>query len=236
MPLFKKSPRFDLPNVRPLPITGDNENALAYVGTNPKEGLAQLKVLMTEECQPGHMVLEIGCGALVAGFPTMQFLEPAHYVGVDPNAWLIDASRSIPEVESTVREQKARFLHNDCFDGRELGPFDFILSHSILSHASMEQLKLFLDRAASQLNDGGKAVVSLRLAEGNRFGSKPSAQADDDFSEWVYPGNSYFRRHTVFHEASERGFLVSFPEQLVEIITSTHPESFHDWVVLEKSA
>jgi cyclopropane fatty-acyl-phospholipid synthase-like methyltransferase len=223
-----------LPELPTLPITAENAEAVAYVGTKAKEGLAQLQTLLVNGCLPSHRVLEIGCGALIAGFPVMQYLEADRYVGIDPNKWLIDSSLKHKEVQEVVRSKNAQFLFNEDFDGSSLGSYDFILSHSILSHAAFWQLELFLDNAWKQLNRGGKAVASLRLTEPNKFGSKGSREADRDFLDWVYPGNSYFNRQTVVAEGEKRGFRVRFDPELTRIITSTNPASFHDWAVFER--
>ena len=34
-------------------------------------------------------VLEVGCGCLSAGVPVMRYLQRGHYVGIDPNRWLL---------------------------------------------------------------------------------------------------------------------------------------------------
>ncbi|HEY3780730.1 MAG TPA: class I SAM-dependent methyltransferase [Fimbriimonadaceae bacterium] len=230
--LFKK--RIELPSVPALPAAEIDWKAVDFVGTNPAEGLAQLKVLQMEGCDPQHRVLEVGCGALIAGFPTMNYLNKGNYVGLDPNKWLIEASMKSALVTKTIKEKDAKFLYNDQFDGSDFAPYDYILSHSILSHTSFDQLKLFFANAYKVLNKGGKAVVSIRLAEGNRFGSPGSKIADEQFTEWEYPGVSFFRKATVTREAEAAGFSIRFEEEMIRVITSVHKHSCHDWLVLTK--
>jgi cyclopropane fatty-acyl-phospholipid synthase-like methyltransferase len=230
--LFKK--RIELPTVPALPTSGIDPKNFEYVGTNPNEGLAQLKLLQMEGCQLHHRVLEIGCGALVAGFPTINYLNKGCYVGIDPNKWLMDASLNLPEVRKTVESKEAKLLYNDQFDGAEFAPYDYILSHSILSHASFDQLRLFFANVHKVLNPGGKAVVSIRLAEGNRYGSKGSEVVDEQFTEWQYPGVSFFKRSTVIREAEAAGYKVRFEDEMIRIITSANKHSCHDWLILDR--
>lgn len=224
----------DLPNVLPLPLTPENADAVRYVDTTPEEGLAQLKLLQMEGCKPHNRVLEIGCGALIAGFPTMQYVDRGNYVGIDPNTWLIQASEREPSVRLVIEAKAAKFLDNSDFNGSILGPYDFVLSHSILSHAALWQLQQFMDKTFKVLSQGGKVVASLRLAEGNRYGSSRCRRTDAFYKEWVYPGNSYFRRRTVAKEAKKRGFDIRFAEEMTQLITSVNPRSFHDWIVLTR--
>src|SRR5580692_743152 len=134
---------------------GGNADAIGYVSTTPAEGLAQLEVLRRLGCKPHHRVLEIGCGALVAGFPVMQYLDAGNYVGVDPNAWLRARSLEIPEVATEAAMKRARFSSRSDFRSGTDDKFDFIFSHSILSHASNDQLTDFFAAAAEQLAEGG---------------------------------------------------------------------------------
>ena len=69
--------------------------AQIYVGnvgeTADIVGSVQLELLLENGLEPSDHVLDIGCGALVAGKPLLEFLEPGHYVGIEPNVWLLDA-------------------------------------------------------------------------------------------------------------------------------------------------
>jgi len=56
---------------------------------------------------------------------------------VDPNEWLVQTARDEPDVEQLVTDKRARFLHVDTFDASSLGvTFDYVLSHSVLSHCA----------------------------------------------------------------------------------------------------
>ncbi|MEJ1968582.1 MAG: hypothetical protein WDN03_08130 [Rhizomicrobium sp.] len=54
-------------------------------------GKLQLSFLVGNGLKPGHMLLDVGCGALRGGLHAVGYLEPAHYFGVDLNQSLIDA-------------------------------------------------------------------------------------------------------------------------------------------------
>jgi cyclopropane fatty-acyl-phospholipid synthase-like methyltransferase len=218
-----------------LTVNATNTNATEYVGnTFPANGLMQLELLKREGLTPHHYVLEIGCGALVAGIPTMAFLEAGHYVGIDPNKWLIMASSQIQENLQIITSKQPVFLFNDRFDASELGiTFDYIFGHSIMSHAAHWQLPLFFENCSRVLNDNGKLIFSIRLTEPNEFGSQGALQ-ETHSEEWVYPGNSFFHRETVIQEALKWFTQIEQKKLYTELIVSTDSGAFHDWFVATK--
>jgi 2-polyprenyl-3-methyl-5-hydroxy-6-metoxy-1,4-benzoquinol methylase len=87
--------------------------------------------------------------------------------------------------------------HNAAFDARETGRlFDFILSHSVMSHAPRWQLELFLANCAAVLKKGGKAVFSLRLTRPNPL-DHSGIKTESTTDQWQYPGNTFFDYETV---------------------------------------
>src|SRR3990170_7454471 len=120
-----------------------NIQAVAYVGTRPQGGIVQLQLLQIEGLESHHYVLEIGHGALTAGIPIMSYLENGHYVGIDPNQWLMHQTLLITENQQVVKEKSPIFLYNTDFDASSCGiVFDYIFAHSIMSHAAYWQLPL----------------------------------------------------------------------------------------------
>jgi len=218
-------------SILPLPVRPQNTNAVAYVCTTPEEGLAQLEILKQLGCKPHHRVLEIGCGAFVAGYPIMQYLEPDRYVGIDPNRWLADSSLDIPEVGLLAVKKGTHFYaHGNFHAGVDEDRFDFILAHSILSHASSAQFDDFLAAAKEQLTPGGTLAASLRLAEGNPFGSPGSARHGAAFIEWQYPGVSWFRREDALERARRAGLSAEIDPELTRTIMNGNPKAVHDWL------
>lgn len=216
-------------------INSMNEKAIAYVGnTYAQNGTAQLKLLVAEGLMPEHYVFEVGCGALVAGIPLMSYLQPGHFVGVDPNKWLIDASLAVQENKYIVDQAQPLFLYNYNFDGSEANiAFDYILSHSIISHAPLWQLKLFLKNCAQVLKKGGKVLFSLRLTDANPYDGLGIKQ-ESTTHEWQYPGNTFFHKQTVIDLARQWFSEVTHKPEYQAIIMASDSTAFHDWFVATK--
>ncbi len=65
-----------------------------------QRGLLQFEFLVAQGLEPGHSLLDVGCGPLRAGVHFVEFLEPGHYYGIDINETLLDAGY---ETELTQR-------------------------------------------------------------------------------------------------------------------------------------
>lgn len=225
----------NLKSIDLITINKDNQNAINYVGNaHPENGLAQLQLLLNEGLTESNYVLEIGCGALVASIPIISFLDRQHYVGIEPNKWLISDSVKILENYKIVAEKQPIFLNNYQFDATECNiKFDYIISHSVISHASLAQFKLFLENCSKVLRPGGKVIFSLRLTEENEFdglGEKEESITD----EWQYPGNTFFHRSTIVNNALNWFSTIIEKNEYKKIIMESDPTAFHDWFVLIK--
>jgi hypothetical protein len=207
--------------------------AQAYVGnpgaTAQVVGDLQLRLLQMNGLERSHRVLEIGCGCLVAGKPLLGFLDPGRYAGVEPNVWLLDAALTDPEIRRFVNEKHPVFLFNDDFDATAAGRFDYVISHSILSHAAEWQLPVFMAAVAACLNRGGVALVSIRFSDehGNLTG-------DSRDSEWVYPGTSSYRPETAYAAAEAAGLACEWVPEYRPLVTAEDPLTYHDWIRLHR--
>ena len=210
-------------------------HAQAYVG-NANEayhmaGICQLELLKRNGLKPHHSVLEIGCGALVAGRPLIQYLEPDRYVGIEPNTWLVDAARQhFPDMTEWFLDKKPVFLDRTDFDASETGRrFDFVLSHSVLSHAPHWQLPIFLERIERVLGPYGVIVASLRM-----FDQNGALMGDSMHEDWQYPGATYFAIETIKNEATKVGLEAYHAPDYRDFFTAHISSNIHDWIVVKR--
>lgn len=207
------------------------EEAKAYVGTNEASGHFQFDLLKLEGCRPDSRVLEIGCGCLHCGIHLIRYLKAGNYVGIEPNEWLRETLG--PDAQNLMVEKRARFLKRADFDASECGQtFDFIFSHSVLSHCSHEQMFEFFQNTSRMLAPEGKIIASIRLSEGNPYGSPGHPQREDSlFQEWQYPGVSFFRLETVSRAAAMFNLVPMLVPEYTRRLVTVCPEEFHDWMI-----
>lgn len=214
----------------------DNRNiqAVEYVGTRSTGGIVQLQLLQMEGLQKNHYVLEVGCGTLMSGIPIMSYLEKSHYVGIDPNPWLMNQTLLIAKNQQVVTEKNPLFLNNTDFDASSIDIiFDYVYAHSIMSHAADWQLSLFFKKISKVLKKNGKAIFSIRLTEPNEYGNEGASQ-ETHAQEWQYPGCSFFDESTVIQEASKWFKKVERKKEFTALLTADNPRACHDWFVLTK--
>lgn len=220
----------------PIPCIMDERNiqAVEYVGTRPAGGIVQLQLLQHEGLQSNHYVLEVGCGALMSGIPIMSYLQNGHYVGIDPNPWLMNQTLLIAENQQVVKEKSPLFIATVDFDASSSNIiFDYIFAHSIMSHAADWQLSLFFEKTAQVLKKNGKLIFSIRLTESNEYGNTGALEATHA-QEWQYPGCSFFDEETVVQEALKWFSTVERKKNFTAVLTADNPGAFHDWFVLTK--
>jgi len=210
-------------------------HAQAYVGNADEyyfmAGICQLELLKRNGIKPHHNVLEIGCGALVLGRPLIQYLDPDRYVGIEPNTWLVNAARDhFPDMSDLFRDKKPIFLARTDFDASETGrKFDFVTSHSVLSHAPHWQLPIFFQSVAKVLGPYGVILASLRM-----FDANGKLMDDSRHEEWQYPGASYFSIETIEREAKKVGLEAEHIPEYRTFFTKYTPSNIHDWIRVKR--
>ena len=132
-------------------------------------GRMQLVTLIEEGLEPQHRVLDIGCGALRAGYWLMHFLNPSCYYGIEPNERMLKAGITHILDDGQLEVAAPTFDHNDRFDLGVYGvDFDVVLARSIWTHASKPQIQTMLDgfAANSTTTAFSSPPTSLRAAAG----------------------------------------------------------------------
>jgi cyclopropane fatty-acyl-phospholipid synthase-like methyltransferase len=209
------------------------EDADRYVATDEVSGQLQFELVKREGCKPDSKLLEIGCGNLHGAVPLIEYLDRCNYVGVDPNEWLRKAAMKDRRIRQLIKTKRARFLSVDDFDASGLGiKFDFVFSHSVLSHCAHWQLEDFLRNASKVLAPGGRILASIRLAEGNAYGSSGAPDREDSKDEtWQYQSVSWFKLLTVREAAESHGLGAVHVPEYTEFYIRTRPKECHDWLV-----
>lgn len=198
------------------------EQALQYVSggrfpeaTHLSAARCQFEILKAFGLKPYSRVLEIGCGCLITGSYLIDYLDAGNYVAIEPNTWLVEVGRT----HWGIKKPFAHVVTDDFYAG---GKFDFIHSHSILSHASAKQLGTFFDAVKRQLAESGVCSASIRIGS-----------ADSNAQDWVYPGVSFFTRATINDTAKQHDLKVQFRDDLrADMMAATLGRDFHNWIVL----
>jgi SAM-dependent methyltransferase len=130
-----------------------------------RDGRLQLIALVRRGLTPDAHVVDVGCGALRAGYWLIHFLDPGHYHGIEPARERLDAARAgllEPGLEDIKRPQ---FASNDDFDLSVFGVApEYVLARSIWSHAAKPQIAAMLDSFAAAAAPGALMLASYHPA------------------------------------------------------------------------
>ena len=161
-------------------------------------GRSQFELLKLLGLAPHHYVLDLGCGSLAAGKHLIPYLAPGHYCGIEPNSWLIEDGIAYELGKRWVNRRRPRFSHTDQFELTVFGqPFDFLLAHSVFSHASQAQVAKTLSQARQVMSPAAVFAASYFKGERNYEGEA-----------WVYPGAVAFTPEKMAEMARESGLTM----------------------------
>ena len=190
-------------------------------------GRMQLETLIRHGLNPWHNVLEVGCGALCAGYWIMHFLDAGRYHGIEPNEYMFKAGRDHLLEPGLLEAKRPRFAHNDQYDFSVFGvKFDFFHAHSIWTHAPKKDIERMLDGFVATTNPGARFLTSF----------KPPGLTGREYmgDEWVGrshkghdPGICRHSRKWIRQACEARGLTV-------EILEKEKVHQMHKWALVRK--
>lgn len=115
--------------------------------------------LVARGLRPTDYVLDVGCGALRVGVKLVDYLEPAHYFGVDLSADLLRAGYEL-ELGDYLQKRlpRSHLVQEGDFRFERLPtrrPFDVALAQSLFTHLPLDRLRVCLIRLAAVVAPGG---------------------------------------------------------------------------------
>lgn len=164
-------------------------------GVWDSHGARQLEYLRSRGLQPGHRLVDIGCGPFRAGRSFVDFLEPGNYYGVDANHSLIQAGYDVElSDEQRSRLPVENLRANDRFDVDFGVQFDYAIAQSVFTHVSINHVRLCLHRLAPRMREGGEFYAT--------FFRKPLSTPVDHIGP-SKRGKPFFNEKNVFWHYSE---------------------------------
>jgi SAM-dependent methyltransferase len=153
----------------------------SFVGPPHKYDLIaamQFRVFTSLGLREHHYLLDIGCGSLRAGRLFIPYLLPDHYFGIEPEPGLVEEGIEKELGRDAIRIKRPTFSDNDdfrltIFDRR----FDFMVAHSIFTHAAVSQIRACLAEAKKALEDDGTFAATYIPDESNYEGEGWSNRA-----------------------------------------------------------
>jgi ABC-type polysaccharide/polyol phosphate transport system ATPase subunit/SAM-dependent methyltransferase len=120
-------------------------------------GRWQFELLRRQGLEPGHYVLDVGCGSLAGALHLLPFLDEQRYWGLERDATLVDAGKRIELPRGGVTAERAHFLINDTF-GLEGAPhpFDFVVASSVFAYLPFNGVARCIASVVRKLKPSGR--------------------------------------------------------------------------------
>lgn len=123
-------------------------------------GELQIQFLKARGLEPGHRMLDLGCGALRGGIHFIRYLDSGNYHGADINASLIEAGMREVE-EARLGDRKIHLIVTDRFELSRFGTtFDCALAVSVFTHLTMNHIVKCLVEARQVLRPQARFYAS----------------------------------------------------------------------------
>ena len=233
-------------------------------------GNAQFLTLLRMGLKPHHRVLEIGCGTFNLGRYLIPYLDTQKYVCVEPNKWLIRSSLDAMDSNNnndndsinilfnvfTALKKKIELLHRYDFNASSVvksnkDKFDFIYSHSVLSHASMSQLDAYVEISSRLLKPNGVSLASMCLCapcennDGKGEYGKHGMEMNGDENMalkctesmdevWIYPYVTWWSPRRLYSLGEKHNMSISWRNDIRENLMQLMESEAHDWIVMVK--
>jgi cyclopropane fatty-acyl-phospholipid synthase-like methyltransferase len=156
-------------------------NHRKYVGGNWDDaGIRQLEFLKEMGLNPGHTLLDIGCGCLRAGVHFIEYLNDGNYHGVEKHYWLIEAGMQELDKNNINKVFNYTLTDDFEFDTHDVW-YDYAIAKSVFTHLTKKSIKKCLDNLYLEMTSDGKFFASI--SEGD---SRNNPTEDNETKRFVY--------------------------------------------------
>lgn len=162
-------------------------------------GVTQFNLLTLFGMRETSTLLDIGCGSLRGGRFSITYLRPGHYFGLDPEDWSVQEGLQAHFGEEMARRKKPTFVYDSDYQFTKFDrKFDFLMAHSIFTHAPESQIKQCLKEAAKvMVPDSIFLATFFESLDGTDYAGK----------EWLYPDIVRYKKSTISSFVEDVGGL-----------------------------
>ncbi len=140
----------------------DGRHREAIGGLWDEVGDLQIGFLIAQGMQPGHRLLDVGCGSLRLGVRAVDYLDAERYYGSDLNEVLIRVGYE----QELTEPQKAKLPGSHFGVSADFNfdflsqSMDFAIAQSVFTHLPLNHLRRCLHNLAPHMAEGGRFFVT----------------------------------------------------------------------------
>ena len=129
---------------------------LASGGHWNETGIWQIEFLRQQGLEPGHYVLDVGCGSLAAAVHLLPFLDENHYWGLERDAALVEAGVGIELPRVGVVSERGHFLINDTFELNGIPALDVAVASPVFAYLPFNSVARCIASVVRKLKPSGR--------------------------------------------------------------------------------
>ena len=129
---------------------------MASGGLWSETGIWQFEFLRQQGLEPGHYVLDVGCGSLAAAVHLLPFLDEGRYWGLERNGALIEAGAGIELPRVGVVPERGHFLINDTFELNGIPALDVAVASSVFACLPFNSVARCIASVVRKLKPSGR--------------------------------------------------------------------------------
>jgi len=191
-----------------------------------EEGAWQLQFLVSQGLLQHHMLLDMACGSLSGGVRYVDYLDDAHYFGIDLNMEIMSAGYEEELIPRGLAEKlpRSHLYANDAFDAVHWGykKFDFAVSHSLWTHIPLDEIRSFLKGVGPAMKTGGRLYATFNLCPEAADCSLPIVQFTYPVQEaYRHSGIAPFGKKNISQISTSSADPYHYrPSELLAVVTS----------------
>jgi hypothetical protein len=125
-------------------------------------GRVQFDFMMAQGLKPQDILVDVGCGSLRGGRFFIAYLDPGHYLGIDHQAWVIEAGLKHEIPKQLRRDKRPQFVTSDRFEFHKFGKRpNYGLAQSLFSHLVKDDIHLCLANLRATMPAGGRFYATF---------------------------------------------------------------------------
>lgn len=167
-------------NMTPMPVKRAASAALgrrwhqsAVGGMWDQVGKLQFDFLVDHGLKAESYLLDVGCGSLRGGTWFIEYLNPAHYYGIDIDKSLLTAGTK--ELAARNLGGKKPILRStDTFDADFGTEFEFAIAQSVFTHLPLNSIQRCLLNVSHVLAPGGRLYATFFRNSNGKNDVRPS--------------------------------------------------------------
>lgn len=180
-------------------------------------GFLQFALLVSLGMRSNHTLCDVGCGTLRLGRLAIPYLEHGNYYGIEPDENKLSAGikHEVGNGENdTDIFRQPLFSKNNQFDLSIFNQrFDYIIAHSIFSHAPQAQIKACFASVAETLAPAGVFAFTYFPGGKNYTGKAwaPKARYQAALFKGIAERHSLRCQEIAWYHPKKQRWMIAFP-------------------------